>query len=138
MNVKNFYEIIKNAEENHEDGNDIRVIGIRFEELERKVGDICNNSKHNLDRENEDDMPEFGTEEYEEMFELDGTSAFDVDYLVEDLERSARNNPDANMSSYYYGKHCYIVGGKYTTNESDAIDYGEVVIESAKVLEVIY
>ena len=71
LTVNEFYKIIKTVEDNHEEN--ANVIGIRFEDKERLVGEECGNSRHNLDRDHEDDMPEYGTDEYEEMFEFDGT-----------------------------------------------------------------
>lgn len=138
MKLIDFYEVLKNAEDEHEDGIHVRVIGVRFEELKREVGDICGNSRHNLDRDDERDMPDYGSDEYEKMFELDGASSFGVTHLMDDIEYLVRKNPEKSINEVYAGSHCYIIGGKYTTNESDAIDEGELVIEDAEVLEVIY
>ncbi|MEC5268885.1 hypothetical protein P9G49_07185 [Heyndrickxia coagulans] len=54
-------------------------IGIRFEDKEREIGDVCECSKHNIDREDEREFPEYGTPEYDEMLELDGTSAWNLE-----------------------------------------------------------
>lgn len=136
MNVKTFYEILQGLEEKHEEDHD--VIGIRWEEKERIEGEEVGCSKHNLDRDNEDDMPEYGSEEYEEMFELDGASTLEIDHLLDDLKSAYKNKPNASMSNYYSGTHCYVVGGDYTSNESDAIDYGELVIVNAEVAQILY
>lgn len=136
LTLKEFYEVIKSVEENHEDN--AKVIGIRFEDKNRIVGEECNNSRHNLDRDHEDDMPEYGTEEYEDMFELDGTSSFDVEELIKMIETELKRNDDRRMIGVFNNYHCYIIGGDYVTNENDALDYGETVIANAKVLEVIY
>ena len=46
--------------------------GIRFENKERTTGEIITDrSKHNIDREDERDFPQFGSDEYEEMPELE-------------------------------------------------------------------
>lgn len=136
LTLKEFYEVIKTVEENHEDN--AKVIGIRFEDKQRVIGEECDNSRHNLEREYEGDMPEYGTEEYENMFELDGTSSFEIDELIKMVEAELKINDDREMIAVFNNYHCYIIGGDYTTNSSDALDHGEIVIANANVLEVIY
>ena len=108
------------------DGNYYEV-GIRFEDKEREVGEICENSKNNYDREDEREFPEYGTEEYDEMEEFDGTSAWDL-----------RNFDDWENQSRYITKHCYIVAGNDLTNKDDGLDVNEIVIENAKVIARIF
>ena len=108
------------------DGNYYEV-GIRFEDKEREVGEICENSKNNYDREDEREFPEFGTEEYDEMDEFDGTSAWDL-----------RDFEDWGTPGEYMTKHCYIVAGNDLTNKDDGLDVNEIVIENASVTAKIF
>lgn len=123
-------EILKEAVELHDwaDGNGDGIVGLRFEEKLYETGDELPCSRHNLDRENEDDMPEWGTPEYEGMFELDGTSSHNPREVYRYLWGGIP----------FHGSHCYIIKGTHTTNEGDAIDDGESVIANAKVLYRFY
>lgn len=124
--MKNLKEVVERIIQKQEDGEiEYEVIGIRFEDKERQVGEICERSRHNIDREDEREMPEYGTEEYEEMMLLDGTSTWDI-HEFDDFD------------GVYDNYHCYIIAGDVTTNHSDALDDGEVVIQDAKVIEVVY
>lgn len=120
MNIEN---VCKNALEKYQD--EYWYIGIRFEDKDREIGEICECSKHNLDREDEREFPEFGTPEYDEMFELDGTSAWNLE-TYDDFEGGFFNN------------HCYIIGGNKLTNKDDGLDDNEIVIKKAVVLEKIF
>lgn len=134
ITLKEFYERLVEIEEEH--GDD--YVGIRWEEKKREVGEDVGNSRHNLERLNEDDMPEYGTPEYEEMFELDGASSMGIYTLLDDFKRKVRLEGENNMSRYYMGTHCYVIIGDDYVNESDALDEGEVVVQNAKVLEILY
>lgn len=100
-------------------------LGIRFEDKEREIGEICECSRHNIDREDEREFPEYGTDEYWEMPELDGTSAWNLE-TYDDFE--------GVFNTY----HCYIIGGNRITNQDDGLDDNEIVIENAVVLEKIF
>lgn len=100
-------------------------LGIRFEDKEREIGDICECSKHNIDREDEREFPEYGTEEYEELPELDGTSAWNLE-TYDDFQ--------GPFATY----HCYIIAGEKLTNKDDGLDDNEIVIKDAKVLAKIF
>lgn len=121
--MMNIEKQCKEALEKYQD--DYHYIGIRFEDKEREIGEICENSRHNTDREDEREFPEFGTEEYNEMLELDGTSAWNLE-TYDDFE--------GGFNTY----HCYIVAGNRLTNKDDGLDDNEIVIENAKVLERIF
>lgn len=111
------------------------VFGVRFEEKERQVGEICENSRNNVDREDERDFPEYGTQEYEEMEEMDGTSAWCEESILSQLDSLK------NLSVSMFGsKHAYVVAGYSTGWEQNngLIDDGEVVIQDAVVLHKIY
>src|SRR5690625_1336501 len=138
MKLKELFEIIDQMK-NDERLNNYWVAGIRFEDKERKEGDVIEeNSKHNLEREDERDFPEYGTDEYNDMFELDGVSAWDLDYAKEVLRPNLPSGMEEDVRSQFIGKHCYIIAGDNTSNESDALDYGEVVIVEPKVIKVVY
>jgi len=109
-------------------GDGSYIVGVRFESKNREIGEEIENSRHNLDREDEREMPEYGTEEYEEAFELDGASAYEIDAIVEMLENGVQ----------FDGEHCYFIIGTNETNLDDALDYGEVVVENAKVAYKFY
>lgn len=134
ITLKEFYERIVDLEEEYGD----EYIGIRWEEKKRNVGEELDNSRHNLERLNEDDMPEYGTPEYEELFELDGASSLGTYTLIEDLKRDYSRRPDSPMKAFYMGTHCYVIIGDDYVNESDGLDEGEVVVRNAKVMEVLY
>lgn len=123
-NIERYTNEIKELQKrycwNHEGDN---IVGIRFEDKSRVVGEELGCSKHNIDREYEDEMPEYGTEEYEDLYELDGISTLDVDHFLRSIK----------MGASYQGKHMYFVVGESTANESDALDDGELVITDAKV-----
>ncbi|WP_077297454.1 hypothetical protein [Virgibacillus pantothenticus] len=124
--MKNLKEVVERIIEQWEnDEIEYDVIGVRFEDKERQVGDICERSRHNSDREDEREMPEYGTEEYEEMKLFDGTSAWNI-HEFDDF--------DSEYDSY----HCYIIAGNRDVNKDDDLDVGEVVIEDAVVIEVVY
>mgnify|MGYP001461346458 CR=1 FL=1 len=100
-------------------------LGIRFEDKDREIGEICECSRHNIDREDEREFPEYGTPEYDEMFELDGTSAWNLE-TYRDFEGG------------FNREHCYIIGGNQIANQDDGLDDNEIVIVNAKVLEKIF
>ena len=130
MDKQEMIKQIKELEQEHciLNGNGDYFVGVRFEDKERVVGEEIGNSKHNIDREYEGDMPEYGTYEYEELFEFDGASAFEVSWIVNELEKG-------NAFATY---HCYFIVGTSYTNEDDALDDGEVVIEDAVVKHIFY
>lgn len=131
---ESFNEFIANATNDYE-GYD--YVGIRFEDKERKLNEICECSKHNTDREDERDFPEFDTEEYEEMEELDGTSSYDLsnksNYEYMDFEA------DKDVTDEYLCDHCYIIAGNEVQYDEDGtFDEGEIVIENATVVKILY
>lgn len=132
ITVKEFYETLLSLQEKYEDED---YIGVRWEDLDRQIGDEVGRSKHNLNREHEDDMPEYGTEEYEDLFELDGASSLDIDFVLDQIKYS---NPEKEMDAMYMGYHCYLIIGTGSSNHSDAIDDGEIVVVDAKVAHKFY
>ena len=110
------------------------VIGIRFEDKDREVGDAVENSKHNIDREDEREFPEYGTEEYEDLYELDGASSWGEHTWEDVILRGSK--PEAEASREFPTYHAYLIGGGYSSEDHDEIllDQGEEVITNAKVL----
>src|SRR5690625_1684810 len=105
---KEMIEKIRELEEEHctVNGYGNYIVGVRFENKSIEIGEAIENSRHNLDREDERDMPEYGTEEYEEMFELDGASAYEINAIIEMLEEGVG----------FEGDHCYFIKGTNATN----------------------
>ena len=104
--------------------------GIRFEDKSRKVGDtIREKSKHNIDREDERDFPDYGSDEYEEMQDLAGVSAWKLDEFSFD---GGQNN--------YLADHCYLIASDDVTYDDGflLLDQGEVILNNAKVLAVLF
>jgi hypothetical protein len=146
MKIKEFTQKIEAAIKKHninqfdaEDFADFSFYGLRFEDKEREVGEVCGNSRHNFDREDEREFPEFGSDEYDEMTELDGTSAY---YLPEDgsiptyayIGCYQKTDNDPLMVS---GEHCYIIGGDIEGSHDDP-DRGEILICDAVVVEKLF
>ena len=128
MKVTELWEMAKRIESEREDEHKY-IVGVRFENKERVIGEICENSKHNTDRDDERQFPEYGTPEFDEMFEFDGASAWSTSQSVES---------DKDVSKYYTTDHCYLVAGRYTTNHDDGLDDGEIVIEDAEVIAIVF
>ena len=108
-------------------------MGIRFENKERFENEIIkDNSKSNVDRETERDFPEYGTEEYDTMDDVEGVSAYD---LSVSNRTSWTPGDTSNVNNWYLQQHCYIVG-------SECANYGEdndeIIMKNAKVLSVIF
>lgn len=134
MTVNEMYEMAKKVWEENQDK--FNYIGIRYENKVYGIGEELEWSKHNPDREDEREFPEFGSKEYEGLPTLRGTSA----WIIND-EESYKQAPaswgERDASSVHMADHAYIIGGKYHNTHSDA-DHGEVVIEDAVVLAVLF
>lgn len=127
MKKSKVMETAKKIYESHKDN--YNFIGIRFENKERSVGNICECSRHNNDRNDERDFPVFGTDDYDSMFCFNGTSAWDL---------ADKSIYKITNDCSYCEEHCYIIAGDYITNTDDGLDDGEIVIEDAKVIAVIF
>src|SRR5690625_4775082 len=115
--------------------SEYEFIGIRFEDKERNVGEvITDNSRNNVDREDEREFPEYGTAEYEEMEELDGISAWNYEHYDFSIP-SYRANDDCRRS--FVAKHCYILGAN-DLGDADILDDGEIIMQDAVVLAKIF
>ena len=135
MKVKEMWEQAKQAYQELKE--DWAHVGIRFEAKERYVGEICEDSKHNPDREDEREFPEYGTEEYNNLPELEGTSAWNLEaaeYLEKEWHFDFQLEEDAKK---VFGDHAYIVVGNITKNHDDC-DNDEIVIPDAEVAKIIF
>ena len=136
MTINEFKQRIEQAIEKYDEINgngNYYYVGVRFEDLQREIGDECDYSKHNAgDR----DFPEYGTDEYEGMDDLDGTSAWSAKGYLNNYDLKCDGN--TLVSERFSGvKHAYIIVGNYENTPSDADD-GEVVIEDAVVAEILF
>lgn len=129
-------DFIKKAEELVEEHTgEYDYIGIRFEDKVRTVDELIEDySRSNPDREDEREFPEFGTEEYFEMEELDGICAYNAKHKYGWGTGIDRSN-DYDVDVWYNGSHCYLLG-------SNSMEYGEddgeLIMRDAIVLEVLY
>lgn len=125
-------ELFAELSEEHE------YVGIRFEDKGREVGEVCECSRHNPDREDERDFPEFGSDGYYDLPEFDGTSCYDLSMpsVYHQLKAPAYlGDPDA--AAFFQRAHAYIVVGDRTSN-MDETDDGEIVIVDAEVAAIVY
>ena len=138
MNIVEMYNLVKEIYKANE--YEYRYIGLRFEEKERAIGDICENSKHNEDREDERDFPSFDSEDYEEMYELDGTSTWNVE--TDDFPGFGGNlkGVDLEQECYHHflTDHCYIVASDRLGSRDVLLDDNEILIKDAKVIARIF
>lgn len=113
------------------------VVGVRFENLQRKEGDVVKErSRHNIDREDEREFPEYGTDGYFEMMELDGVSTWDAEEIDDILGRYVDMDGKANHE--FMADHGYIMYSHNVSNIDDALDHGEVVLVEPKVAKVLF
>ena len=115
---------------------DYDQIGLRFENRDLEIGEEVGTSRHNMDREDEREFPEFGTEEYEQMYELDGASSWHPNVWKHVLLGDLITSPDDPASKNIIAKHAYLIGGGYSNEDHDelVLDEGEAVITDAVVL----
>ena len=121
MNTKLAQELLEKIKADGE----YEYIGFRFDEREMFVGNYFKNSKHNPNREDERDFPEFGTKEYNDLVFLDGTSCYDADYFM-------RVYASGEMDFFDETK-CYLIA----SNEEGYHDYpdeGEMLLKNPIVL----
>ncbi|QQE75236.1 hypothetical protein [Brevibacillus composti] len=139
MNIVEMYDLVKNIYEENEDK--YTFIGLRFENKVREIGEVCERSRHNGDREDERDFPEYGTEEYEQMEELGGTSAWDMTptgYGYHPGMHSLRRvDLSKDCREFFLADHCYVIAGDYK-GRHDCPDDGEIVIKDAVVIAQIF
>ena len=119
---------------------DYYCVGVRYEDAPRNIGDLCNNSRHNVARDDERDYPEYGTAEYDFMQELDGTCAYNlsVDWVTSIDKQLALWGEDSNAEGICGRSHCYIVAGDMSSNADYQPDEHEILIKNARVLAIIF
>lgn len=139
MNIIEMYAKVKEIFEANE--NEFEYIGIRFEDKEREIGDVCENSRHNPDRDDERDFPVFGSAEYEELPVLDGTSAWNLASLSDrnypGFGRPSKADPEKECSRYFFTEHCYIIASNRQGSHDDP-DEDEILIRDAIVIAKIF
>jgi len=109
---------------------EFEFVGIRFENKIRKVGDIIEEcSKDNNDRSDERDFPEYGSDEYNKMDELEGISTWDI------KNWQYGNISEISDTTCFEAEHLYLIGGN--NDGGEAPDYNELIIADGKVLAVI-
>ena len=111
-------------------------IGLRFEKKEREIGEKCECSRHNLDREDEREFPDYNSEEYHNLPEREGTCAWDLstaEYWLKPEKWWDTND----LATKYYDEHCYIIVGDRTEYAGD-VDADEIIIIDAQVIAKIY
>lgn len=139
MNIIQMYEKVKEIYEANEDK--YYYIGLRFEDKDREIGEECEWSRHNPDREDEREFPEFGSEEYAEMEELDGTSAWDLAAMTTryfpGFGRPSEADPNKDCERYFFSDHCYIIASN-NKGQHDDPDDGEILIQNAVVIAKIF
>ena len=128
-----YYSMIKNEIENKikqiTEAEPWVTIGIRLEDCDREVGSTIDNSKHNPDREDNREFPIYGSDEYNDLPDLDGVSAWNVtDRFVAEM------NIDQLKIHY---DHCYIITGDEYGNHDDP-DVDEILIRDAIVAAKIW
>ena len=106
-------------------------IGVRFDRRLLSVGDEVGKSRTNIGREDVREFPEYGTQEYESLPELEGACAYDVDsWSHHILMRGEWTEDEIDM-------HLYVIEGDGIDRESGE-DEDEVIIRNAEVMAVIY
>jgi len=136
MTNKEMKQKIENAYKEYKDK--YQYVGLRFEDKERDIGEICENSKHNPDREDPRDYPEYGTEEYGNLPEFGGTSAWDLS--INNMHRTWFGDYMEDDEKSYYPEeynHAYIIAGNEVDKDIDR-DYDEIIIKNAKVVKIIF
>lgn len=123
---------VEKYDEVHGNG-DYYYVGVRYEDKLRQVGEKCECSRHNA---GEKEFPDYGTPEYDELDELEGTSAWSAHKYLNNYDLEG-DQSRLVIDKFKHVAHAYIVVGQYENTPSDADD-GEIVIEDAKVIEILF
>ena len=119
----------KQAKENN------KYVGLRLESKIRKIGEICECSKHNPNRDDDRDFPEFNSKKYNNLPGFDGTSAWDLEQDFEILFMGPYVDWDEEV--FFEQEHCYLIAGNEIDNDPDR-DYDEIIIKNAEVIKEIF
>lgn len=116
---------------------DYKYYGIRFESRHNlEAGYVLENSKTNRGREDSREFPIFGTPEYDEMEELDGTCA----YFIYDGEKEEKTKWLAQVLSYVNDDSddfaWYLVGCERLSDE-EGEDDNEIIMKDATIIKKI-
>lgn len=135
LTVQEMQDLVVSAFQEIQINNEYEFYGLRFEDKNRNVGETCENSKNNVDREDERDFPEYGSEEYDDMEEMDGTSAWGEESALMQIQENIKYK-----ATIFQSKHAYIIAGQDVGWEQNngVIDDGEIVIQEAVVLYKIF
>lgn len=140
MKVKDLWQKVSELKEDLLD--EYAYIGIRFETKERELEEICEDSRHNINREDERGYPEFGSDEYNNLEILDGTSCYDLAQEKGTLYNQYQScEADEEAETFYNCKHCYIIAGWKLGNNSEfegTFDLDEIVVKEAEVVEILF
>lgn len=134
MNIVEMYALCKNIYTNNNEEYD--YIGLRVEDKVRSIGDTCEKSRHNPNRDDERDFPVYGSDEYVAMQELNGTSAWDLSHPISYKIQPWQSKTN-DCREHFTSDHCYVIAGHYTHTHDDA-DAGEIVIKDAVVIAQIF
>lgn len=139
MNIVEMYEKVKKIYNDNED--EYYCIGLRFEDKEREIGEECEYSRHNADREDERDFPDFGTDDYEEMELLHGTSAWDMAPSKRSYHPGMPTlrgvDSEKECSRHFFTNHCYVIASN-KQGSHDNPDDGEILIKDAVVIAKVF
>jgi phage-related protein (TIGR01555 family) len=146
IEVSGLSDEMDNIKENIKKGElgDFEYYGLRWEQKNRDIGDIIENSKRLSGKETKD-FPEYGTKEYNKLETAEGVSS---DLILE------RKGNEYKISNYYKNnnsqgyknnlqngetifKHMYIIAGNREANEEEN-DPNEIYIKNAKVVYKLY
>lgn len=132
-----------------EENRGFKYVGFRYADRNLNIGDFCERSRHNTEREDEREFPEYESEEFEDCEVLNGTSAWDITdpygFDIEDAEENEKKiemffrrcDDDDPAKEHNMAEHCYIIIGSEENTPSDADDY-EIVIQNARVYQKLW
>ena len=128
---------------NYDKGN-YDYLGVRFENMDRTEGDILGNSKDNPDREDERDFPDYNSEEYENLPEQNGTSAWDISnadnvtIFKQDNSVKYGDKNNTKIGDVMVSDHCYIIGSNDIGTRDTPLDSNEIILQSPAVISKLY
>ena len=136
-----FKEMIKKiAEIAAKNASESNIIGIRFEDKERNIGDIITDcSKSNPNREDEREFPEYGTPDYNALPDLDGVCAYQAwDYWTDHVLTSGYKISAGEEITYAYCcEHAYLLVAPAASCKSGE-DNGEIIMDRPEVLAILF
>lgn len=130
MNYEELKALMEQIEDEKDDGFGSIVVGIRFDNKLYSVGDELPNTKDDPEREDERDFPEFGSDEYNDLPELDGTSAWETNaWWLKDKDFSSADGFETDHAEIIYGA---------ISDDDYSPDQGEILISDAKVAKILF